>query len=101
MSGFSILIVLFYAHPSVQFGGDNAQRFSKLGAFLRSVKLPWLVAGDFNIDVNVVARSDFCKRVGGVIRRADVESGGQEIRTSISSWLQNVVSRTSRTSVQL
>eukprot|EP00959_Pyramimonas_sp_CCMP1952_P112980 2361546-Pyramimonas_sp.AAC.1 len=53
--------------------GINSARFAKLGAFLPSVKLPWLVIGDFNIDVVKFQRSAFCRRVGGVIRRADVE----------------------------
>eukprot|EP00959_Pyramimonas_sp_CCMP1952_P411825 8629975-Pyramimonas_sp.AAC.1 len=73
MCGFYLLSVLFYARPSAQASCENAQRFSKLGAFHQSVKLPWLVVGDYNIDVNVFVRSDFCKRVGGVIRKANVE----------------------------
>eukprot|EP00959_Pyramimonas_sp_CCMP1952_P043109 901917-Pyramimonas_sp.AAC.1 len=44
MTGFSIIAVVFYAHPSVGFAGENLQRFARLGAFLKSVQLPWFIA---------------------------------------------------------
>eukprot|EP00959_Pyramimonas_sp_CCMP1952_P035227 738028-Pyramimonas_sp.AAC.1 len=73
LCGFSLLVVLFYAHASVEFSGINSARFAKLGAFLSSVKLPWLVMGEFHIDVAKFQGSAFCRRVGGATRRADVE----------------------------
>ena len=69
MTGFSILAILFYAHPSLGFAGANLQRFAKLGAFLQSVQLPWFIVGDFNIDIGVFQRSAFLERIHGFTKK--------------------------------
>ena len=73
MKGFSLLIVLFYAHPTLGFARANAQRYARLGALLQSVQLPWIVLGDFNQDVSEFRQSAFVKRVHGHIRQANVD----------------------------
>ena len=84
LQGYTIVLVLCYLHPSVGVGGSNAARLTRLGAFLRSLRLPWLCVGDFNIAPEKLRASKFLQRVQGQIHRAPCDytcstSGGKSL----------------------
>eukprot|EP00959_Pyramimonas_sp_CCMP1952_P386861 8107918-Pyramimonas_sp.AAC.1 len=71
--GFTFIAVMFYGHAWLGFHGGSIQTYARLGSFLRSLQLPWLVAGDFNIGVDGVQRSLFLKKIQGRVIRAPAE----------------------------
>ena len=73
MTGYSILFVYLYGHPSIGMGGANKLRVGSLGGLLKAIRLPWIVAGDFNMSPDALKASNVAKELDGVSR---VAAGG-------------------------
>eukprot|EP00959_Pyramimonas_sp_CCMP1952_P454010 9469218-Pyramimonas_sp.AAC.1 len=54
--------------------GTNLLRFHHLGALLNSLRVPWIVAGDYNMPAPVLSHSGFLTAVGGQVVQASVET---------------------------
>eukprot|EP00959_Pyramimonas_sp_CCMP1952_P202541 4235539-Pyramimonas_sp.AAC.1 len=65
-TGYSMLVVYFYGHPSVLMRGANRARFSRLGGLLKATRLPWAVVGDFNVSPAVPQASPFAHQLDAV-----------------------------------
>eukprot|EP00959_Pyramimonas_sp_CCMP1952_P181990 3805371-Pyramimonas_sp.AAC.1 len=71
--GHSFVLIVHYGYCSVGFGGDNVGRMSRLGASVQCLQLPWVIAGDCNIDVSQMLESRYLQRLGGHVLRAPVQ----------------------------
>eukprot|EP00959_Pyramimonas_sp_CCMP1952_P208004 4351193-Pyramimonas_sp.AAC.1 len=72
LKGFSLVVIVFYGLSSVGLTGDNLVRYHKLGGLVRSLQLPWLIVGDFNVPAATLARTDFFSSLGGRLYTGDL-----------------------------
>ena len=73
MRGYPIAVFTFYGLPSLGFTGANVQRFKKLGAVINTLQIPYIIIGDFNVQVAAMQKSVFLSKLVGepVILKAD------------------------------
>ena len=52
--------------------GPNAERTKDIASLIYAIKLPWLIAGDFNKSPEEVATSSWCRYLKGIVTAPDV-----------------------------
>lgn len=62
---FSFVLASIYLRPSIGLAGENLARLSDLVAILGTVRLPWLVVGDWNVPPGDMQHSGWVSFMGG------------------------------------
>eukprot|EP00959_Pyramimonas_sp_CCMP1952_P310796 6504140-Pyramimonas_sp.AAC.1 len=49
-AGYSLVVIIVHALPSIRMTGHNRVRFQRLGGLVETLSLPWIIVGDFNME---------------------------------------------------
>lgn len=63
--GFSFALVAAYLLPGLGPTGQNLTRLAELGSVLRALRVPWLIAADWNMEAGLLQRSQWLAEMAG------------------------------------
>ena len=67
LASISVTFIGVYLTASVGMAGVNIRKLAAIGALIRTLKGPWILAGDFNMPPEVMAKSSWLNLVHGTI----------------------------------
>ena len=67
LKGRNIVPVMCYLTCTIGYSGDDVLKLDQIGSFLRALKDIWVLAGDFNLTPEEMAKSGWLDRIGGTI----------------------------------
>ncbi len=60
-----LVVISVYAHVGVGLAGPNLDLLQRLGELVTSLREPWIIAGDWNIDATLFLQEDWLGKVRG------------------------------------
>ncbi len=67
LAGANLVIITVYLDCCIKAAGRNLAKLSWIGAFLATIREPWVLLGDFNMHPNEQQKSGWPARVGGTV----------------------------------
>ena len=67
LQGRNLVPIITYLTASIGYTGSNVTKLNNIGSFLNALKDVWILAGDFNMPPEQLAKSGWLEKVGGKI----------------------------------